>query len=382
MLYTPGPGEGGGAQRVFCAGRCPDGTACKLTEQLILKADGSKVYRLTCECEDKEDDHPNDDDQQPTPDRDETNNGGDANNNQDPNPTTDDGPNETEDTEESAQNNHEEEACCGEDAPAARPCRGYVQKIEQSNGIVTYQLICAGDCPGRAKCRPRSSRNHHGGVRQWCGCNNQEEPSTCHIVLYTPGHGEGGGAQRVFCAGACPDGSQCTIKKVLVHLAKDGTKVFRLTCVCKKKAAKPEPQANANPDDQESIANVTEEEFTTELDPNFVLNEKGDDEETNDQNAKLKKRQAMTSTMDLRSALLPARGEKLYQVTFEGVPESLYEVLVSEDMQQWLQVGIAEEIEPGRYGWVDDIGLDRIPRFYTLRPLYVASEDDLAEDEK
>ena len=90
----------------------------------------------------------------------------------------------------------------------------------------------------------------------------------------------------------------------------------------------------------------------------------------------------MTSTMDLRSALLPTRGEKLYQVTFEGVPESLYEVLVSEDMQQWLQVGIAEEIEPGRYGWVDDIGLDRIPRFYTLRPLYVASEDDLAEDEK
>ncbi|MDB4772731.1 hypothetical protein OAG20_01715 [Verrucomicrobiales bacterium] len=351
VLYTPGPGEGGGAQKVFCAGACPDGSECTIKELRKLKtADGNKVYHLTCDCgkpAEGGDDAPNDDSM---PD----------------DPTQPNG----DDTDASSINGGDND-CCGDDASgAARPCKGYVQKIVQSNGIVTYQLICGGDCPGRAKCERRSSRNHHGGVRQWCGCD-KVEPSTCHIVLYTQGPGEGGGRQEVICAGVCPDGSKCAIKTVLVHRTKGGSKVFRITCDCKKAAAGA-GVATALQTDGEVTGPTDETAFLTELDPDFVLE---DDQETRSE----LKQQAQAITMLVQTEPLPTRDEKFYQLTFEGVPESLYEVLVSEDMQLWQRAGTAEEIESGHYGWADDAAMDHAPRFYTIRTLYVQRVEDLEE---
>ena len=357
VIYTYGDSEPGTGQEVFCAGACPDGTACKLQEKLVRNVNGFKFFHISCEC--------------PNGDGGNANNGDDnqSNNNSDGTPNNSD---DNDDTQDASNTDGNDDDCCGDDAPgAAKPCKGYVQKIVQSNGIVTYQLICGGDCPGRAKSELPSSRNHHGGVRQWCGCD-KVEPSTCHIVLYTAGPGEGGGRQEVFCAGACPDGSKCAIKAVLVHRTKGGSKVFRITCDCKKAAAGA-GVATALQTDGEVTGPTDETAFLTELDPDFVLE---DDQETR---SELKQQQAQAITILVQTEPLPTQDEKFYQLTFEGVPESLYEVLVSEDMQLWQRAGTAEEIESGHYGWADDAAMDHAPRFYTIRPLYVQRVEDLEE---
>ena len=59
----------------------------------------------------------------------------------------------------------------------------------------------------------------------------RREPPHCHIVLYTPGRGEGGGPQQVFCSGQCPDGQPCRLSEQLIHKG-DGFQVFHLVCAC------------------------------------------------------------------------------------------------------------------------------------------------------
>ena len=378
VLYTPGPGEGGGSKRAFCAGRCDDGTACKLTETLVMEVDGTKVYRLTCDC-----------------DRPGGGSGSDSNDGNDDQPNGPTDPNTPQDPadetgEDASQggsqdgNDSAADACCGDDA-GGKPCKGYVQKIVQNNGRVTYQLICGGDCPDRAKCEPRSSRNHHGGVRQWCGCNDRE-PSNCHIVLYTPGEGEGGGAQRVFCAGSCPDGAPCKIKTVLVHRTADGNEVYHITCDCDRPAAGGGGNIPNNGDDNRDLSETpTIPQVPAGPDNRDTPSDDGEQNEPYDNeasrteldNEERKLRIDNTISMRLRMETVPFRGEKFYQLTFDGVPESLYEVLVSDNMLDWQSRGFAEETGPGQYGWIDDFVMDRRPRFYKLVPLY--ADRDLNE---
>ena len=174
----------------------------------------------------------------------------------------------------------------------------------------------------------------------------------------------------MFCAGACPDGSKCTIKTVLVHRTKDGSKVFRITCDCKKKAAGGDG-IGAVPNDIDARDHTSETAFTTELDPDFVL------ESDQEPESERKKQSAKAIRMLVQKETSPIQDEKFYQLTFHGVPDSLYEVLVSDDMQQWQGAGTAEELEPGHYGWVDQARMERVPRFYSIRPLYVQKAEDL-----
>lgn len=87
-------------------------------------------------------------------------------------------------------------------------------------------LICSGDCPQGIVCTRQSSRNDHGGVREWCGCPGQPEPTDCHLVKITPGRGEGGGPPFFTCAGSCPQG-KCT-KVIKPFFGR-----FTVTCECK-----------------------------------------------------------------------------------------------------------------------------------------------------
>ena len=80
--------------------------------------------------------------------------------------------------------------------------------------------------------------------------------------------------------------------------------------------------------------------------------------------------------MKLRVESRPFQGRKFYQLTFDDEPERLYDVFVSDDMQEWQYAGRAEEVEPGRYGWVDDVVMDLAPRFYTLKPVNAAEEEE------
>lgn len=86
------------------------------------------------------------------------------------------------------------------------PCVGTVRVwLDQRGRPVRYRLLCDGDCPRSQTCKKRSSRDHHGSVREWCGCTDTE-PTDCHVVLYTIGRGENrarAGQKEILCAGGC-----------------------------------------------------------------------------------------------------------------------------------------------------------------------------------
>ncbi len=292
VLYRPGPGEGGGEHRVFCAGTCPDGHRCQLQEVLIQETDGHRVFHLRCLCPGENEPHPDD---QSTPD-----------------PTNDD----------------DDEAPCCDDA---KPCKGYVQKVVQADGTVTFQLGCRGTCPDGRPCQTHRRENHHGGIREWCGCEDTE-PRGCHIVLYRPGRGEGGGEPRVFCAGACPDGRACRIQETLVAQA-DGTKVFRYTCECP---------------DNEAAADL---------------------QTPNAKRQALARRLHESASRDLRVVAMPMRGERHLCLEFTGIPETRYRVLVTSDFQEWSTVGEASLLENGRFQWIDEHWMDGTPRFYIVEEI-------------
>ena len=126
--------------------------------------------------------------------------------------------------------------CIGEEKPPpAKPdCYGIVTKyVTEDNGI-ELSLSCTGNCPQEQECIKRSSTDHHGSVREWCGCTDTEDTvsaKSCHIVLYTPGEGVGGGEQSYFCAGSCPDGEECKIKET-GRAESEGITVIQYKCAC------------------------------------------------------------------------------------------------------------------------------------------------------
>ena len=95
--------------------------------------------------------------------------------------------------------------------------------IDLETEEVTYRLI------GEAA-EWKADTNQHGGIRQWYG--GKPEPSECHIVLYTPGQGEGGGPQEVFCAGSCDDGETCTLIEAISG-EENGIRTIQLQCECR-----------------------------------------------------------------------------------------------------------------------------------------------------
>lgn len=118
-----------------------------------------------------------------------------------------------------------------EDEIAQRiPCHGII--IEAGG---RFFLACDGSCT-HGECKPRTSRNHHGGIREWCGCSTIEPHKGCHVVIYTPGPGEGGGPQEVICAGACEDenGNVTACKHLRVPITPPGfvPPIFLHSCVC------------------------------------------------------------------------------------------------------------------------------------------------------
>jgi hypothetical protein len=91
-------------------------------------------------------------------------------------------------------------------------CHGTATVTYRGDILQHIEFCCEGTCPEGAKCCVQISRNQHGGTRMWCGCG-PEEPKECHLVLITPGPGEGGGQPELVCAGSCPKGQRCEHKK-------------------------------------------------------------------------------------------------------------------------------------------------------------------------
>ena len=113
-------------------------------------------------------------------------------------------------------------------------CVGSIQKLVKPDGSIEYsKLECVGTCPDESNCTWRLSTNHHGGTREWCGCENQEPVDKCIIVLITPGEGEGGGPQKVVCpARNCPEGTICSLVEKDIKETDEGT-ISTLVCECK-----------------------------------------------------------------------------------------------------------------------------------------------------
>ncbi len=122
-----------------------------------------------------------------------------------------------------------------DDDGAAHRCHTIVREVRHRNGTVDRTLICRGKCPDGTRCRPQSSTNQHGGTREWCGCPGEREPDHCHPVIITPGPGEGGGPQRVVCAGGGCEPLACVYKAELQGTIgdKDGAEVWYIKCSCR-----------------------------------------------------------------------------------------------------------------------------------------------------
>ena len=109
-------------------------------------------------------------------------------------------------------------------------CKGRIKKTVSGSQVTYEKLTCEGDCDDGTPCEWQSSRDHHGSVREWCGCDSTE-PTECHIVLYTPGPGVGGGDPEVSCAGGCEDGKECKLEEKLRAKGPHG-EVYELSCSC------------------------------------------------------------------------------------------------------------------------------------------------------
>lgn len=98
------------------------------------------------------------------------------------------------------------------------------------------RLICSGKCDGGGECKRRSSQNSHGGIREWCGCDDIE-PTDCHIVIKTIGRGEDqrrAGQKEIICAGGCIEDPEDQCLPVVVNernLYNGGT-IEDVACEC------------------------------------------------------------------------------------------------------------------------------------------------------
>lgn len=122
---------------------------------------------------------------------------------------------------------------------AENPCPAIVRVWENAEGkAIRMRLVCPKkDCPDGGQCEKRRSQNDHGGVREWCGCEDQESMDFCHIVIYTIGPGEDperAGEQKILCAGRCEDDPEAACTPVIlreIRLWPSGT-VTDVGCEC------------------------------------------------------------------------------------------------------------------------------------------------------
>lgn len=114
-------------------------------------------------------------------------------------------------------------------------CQGTVREVRARDGSVRRHLLCDGRCEDGSRCTPQSSTNHHGGTREWCGCEGVSEPRTCHAAIVTPGRGEGGGPQVVVCAGGGCEPLDCVYREESQGTiqTQDGAEVVYINCSCK-----------------------------------------------------------------------------------------------------------------------------------------------------
>ena len=115
-------------------------------------------------------------------------------------------------------------------------CAGIVRVWRDGDGkVFRMRLICSGDCPGEAECKKRRSENHHGGVREWCGCSDIE-PTECHIVIFTSGRGEcrKPGQKEILCAGRCVDDPEAVCTPIIIKERKlfPSGEVVDVQCQC------------------------------------------------------------------------------------------------------------------------------------------------------
>lgn len=121
------------------------------------------------------------------------------------------------------------------DAQTSSQCHGVVRIFYNADGTVRrMRLVCQGDCPDRRRCQADRSGNHHGGQRQWCDCDRDgQEPTECHVVLYTPGAGEGGGPPQVLCAGRCNDPAELCEEIIVRRIEqRRGRYIEEIGCQC------------------------------------------------------------------------------------------------------------------------------------------------------
>jgi|GEM_PF-7116462 len=127
---------------------------------------------------------------------------------------------------------------CTSNIEATLDKSGHIVGLRNARGQIEYKYkwTCDGTCPDKkTKCAVIEGKpDQHGGVREWCGCPDEHEPPDCHLVVYKPGKGTGGGPPEVICAGAgCPEGKHCPEKpsEKVVHEGEAG-KVVEYLCEC------------------------------------------------------------------------------------------------------------------------------------------------------
>lgn len=114
-------------------------------------------------------------------------------------------------------------------------CHGVVRVFYNADGTIRrMRLVCQGDCPDGQRCARDSSGNHHGGQRAWCDCDRDgQEPRECHVVLSTPGAGEGGGPPQILCAGGCNDPVEICEDVVVRRInQRHGRYIEEISCQC------------------------------------------------------------------------------------------------------------------------------------------------------
>lgn len=112
--------------------------------------------------------------------------------------------------------------------------RGVVLDPTGTTATITHGRLICGTCTSLTqRCVKRRSTNEYGGVRQWCDCERTTgETTTCHLVMFTPGNGEGGGPTRLFCAGSCPGTAQCRLQVNGTGRVVGGEQLFDVRCIC------------------------------------------------------------------------------------------------------------------------------------------------------
>ena len=118
-------------------------------------------------------------------------------------------------------------------------CKSSVRVVRRKKKIVDITWRCDGTCPNTLPCQLQFSFDHHGDVRVWCGCS-PIEPEECHLVIYYPGPGTGGGPPEILCAGFCfEEGKkhptkQCKPKETVIIKGgeEEDHELVDITCEC------------------------------------------------------------------------------------------------------------------------------------------------------